>query len=115
VSLNYELIPTAVFCQPNVATVGLTEEQARQRFGDDIAIFATDFKPLKHTLSGANERCLLKLVVNRSDDKVVGAHMVGHEAGEIIQGIAIAMVAGATKTTAEEFVTLRQERSNKSQ
>lgn len=120
IPLNYELIPTAVFCQPNVATVGLTEEQAQQRFGD-IAVFSTDFKPLKHTLSGANERCLLKLIVNRRDDKVVGAHMVGHEAGEIIQGIAIAMVAGATKsqfdqtigihpTTAEEFVTLRQER-----
>lgn len=122
VPLNYELIPTAVFCQPNVATVGLTEAQAKQKFGD-IAVFTTDFKPLKHTLSGASERCLLKLVVNRSDDKVVGAHMVGHEAGEIIQGIAIAMMAGATKsqfdqtigihpTTAEEFVTLRQERSN---
>lgn len=122
VPLNYELIPTAVFCQPNVATVGLTEHQARERFGD-VAIYTTEFKPLKHTLSGASERCLLKLVVNRSDDKVVGAHMVGHEAGEIIQGIAIAMMAGATKcqfdqtigihpTTAEEFVTLRQERSN---
>lgn len=121
IPLNYELIPTAVFCQPNVATVGLTEAQAKERFGD-IAVFTTDFKPLRHTLSGANERCMLKLIVNRSDDKVVGAHMVGHEAGEIIQGIAIAMVAGATKsqfdqtigihpTTAEEFVTLRQERS----
>jgi glutathione reductase (NADPH) len=122
-TVDYELIPTAVFCQPNIGTVGLTEEAARTRFGDDVAVFATEFKPMKHTLSGRDERTLMKLVVRRSDDRVVGAHMVGPEAGEIIQGIAVAMTAGATKahfdrtigihpTAAEEFVTMRQARSN---
>jgi glutathione reductase (NADPH) len=121
-TVDYELIPTAVFCQPNIGTVGLTEEAARTRFGDDVQIFAAEFKPMKHTLSGRDERTLMKLVVRRSDDRVVGAHMVGPEAGEIIQGLAVAMTAGATKahfdrtigihpTAAEEFVTMRQSRS----
>lgn len=121
-SVDYELIPTAVFCQPNIGTVGLTEAEARSRFGDEIDIYAADFKPMKHTLTGRDERTLMKLVVTRSDDRVVGAHMVGPEAGEIIQGIAVAMTAGATKThfdrtigihptAAEEFVTMRQPRN----
>ena len=121
-SVDYELIPTAVFCQPNIGTVGLTEAEARDRFGDEIDIYAADFKPMKHTLTGRDERTLMKLVVTRSDDRVVGAHMVGPEAGEIIQGIAVAMTAGATKThfdrtigihptAAEEFVTMRQPRN----
>ena len=122
-TVDYELIPTAVFCQPNIGNVGLTEEAARLRFGDDVLIFASEFKPMKHTLSGRDERTLMKLIVRRSDDRVVGAHMVGPDAGEIIQGIAVAMTAGATKahfdstigihpTAAEEFVTMRQPRSN---
>jgi glutathione reductase (NADPH) len=122
-TVDYELIPTAVFCQPNIGTVGLTEEVARSRYSDDIDVFATEFKPMKHTLSGRDERTLMKLIVRRSDDRVVGAHMVGPEAGEIIQGLAVAMTAGATKahfdrtigihpTAAEEFVTMRQARSN---
>jgi glutathione reductase (NADPH) len=116
--VDYEFIPTAVFCQPNIGTVGFTEAQARETFGE-IRLFKTSFKPLKHTLSGRNERCFMKLVVDAATDRVVGAHMVGAEAGEIIQGIAIALRAGATKavfdstlgihpTTAEEFVTLRE-------
>lgn len=120
--LSYDNIPTAVFCQPNIATVGLTEEDAVQRLGqEDVAVFETSFRPMKHTLSGRPERTLMKLVVQRSTDKVLGAHMVGEEAGEIIQGIAIALRAGATKavfdstigihpTAAEEFVTLRTPR-----
>lgn len=122
-SVDYELIPTAVFCQPNIGTVGLTESQARSRFGDEVDIYAADFKPMKHTLTGREERTLMKLVVTRSDDRVVGAHMVGPEAGEIIQGLAVAMTAGATKshfdrtigihpTAAEEFVTMRQPRDS---
>ncbi|MFU8816989.1 MAG: glutathione-disulfide reductase [Pseudomonadales bacterium] len=122
-TVDYELIPTAVFCQPNIGNVGLTEEAARLRFGDDVAVFGADFKPMKHTLSGRDERTLMKLIVRRSDDRVIGAHMVGPDAGEIIQGIAVAMTAGATKadfdrtigihpTAAEEFVTMRQARSN---
>jgi glutathione reductase (NADPH) len=121
-TLNYELIPTAVFCQPNIGTVGLTEAEARGRFEGDIDVYSADFKPMKHTLTGRDERTLMKLVVRRSDDKVVGVHMVGADAGEIIQGIAVAMTAGATKTqfdrtigihptAAEEFVTMRQPRS----
>jgi glutathione reductase (NADPH) len=116
--LDYEMIPTAVFCQPNVGAVGLTEEVARERFGR-VNVFETRFKPLKHTLTGREERTLMKLVVRAADDRVVGAHMVGSDAGEIVQGIAVAVTAGATKaqfdatigihpTAAEEFVTLRE-------
>jgi len=116
--LDYELVPTAVFTHPNVATVGLTEAQARERFGD-VRVFRTDFRPLKHTLSGSAERVLMKLVVDAASDRVVGLHMVGDDAGEVVQGFAVAMKAGATKaqfdatvgihpTAAEEFVTLRE-------
>jgi len=121
-TLDYGLIPTAVFCQPNIGTCGLTEAQARERFGDDVVVYSTDFKPMKHTLTGRDERTLMKLLVRASDDRVIGIHMVGPEAGEIIQGLAVAMTAGATKeqfdrtigihpTSAEEFVTMRQPRS----
>jgi glutathione reductase (NADPH) len=117
-TLDYTYIPTAVFCQPNIGTVGLTEEVARERYGD-IRVFETRFRPMKHTLTGRDERTLMKLVVRSGDDRVVGAHMVGPDAGEIIQGIAVAVTAGATKaqfdstigihpTAAEEFVTLRE-------
>ena len=116
--MSYEHIPTAVFTHPNIGTVGLTEAQARERHGE-IAIFRTDFKPLKHTLSGSSERTLMKLVVDCATDRVVGLHMVGAEAGEIVQGFAVALKAGATKavfdatigihpTAAEEFVTMRE-------
>ncbi len=115
--LDYERIATAVFCHPNIGTVGLSEEAARQRF-DAIRVYSADFRPMKHTLSGSSERCLMKLIVDDESDVVVGAHLVGDEAGEIIQGIAIAVRAGLTKaqfdqtvgihpTGAEEFVTMR--------
>jgi len=117
-AMDYEQVPTAVFTHPNVGTVGLTEAQARAKFGR-LRIYRTDFKPLKHTLSGSTERTLMKLVVDDASDRVVGLHMVGADAGEILQGFAVAMKAGATKavfdatlgihpTAAEEFVTLRQ-------
>ncbi|MCG8312047.1 MAG: glutathione-disulfide reductase [Pseudomonadales bacterium] len=117
--VDYELIPTAVFCQPNIGTVGLSEEKARQSYGDDLLVFESDFKPMKYTMGGSEERTLMKLIVQKSTDKVLGAHMVGPEAGEIIQGIAVALKAGATKkvfdqtigihpTSAEEFVTMRE-------
>jgi glutathione reductase (NADPH) len=120
-TLDYELVATAVFCQPNIGTVGLTEAEALGRYEGDVDVYVADFKPMKHTMTGREERTLMKLLVRRSDDKVVGAHMVGPEAGEIIQGIAVAMTAGATKaqfdrtigihpTAAEEFVTMRQPR-----
>jgi glutathione reductase (NADPH) len=115
--MGYEGIPTAVFTQPNVATVGDTEAQAREKYGR-ILVFKTDFKPLKHTLSGSAERTFMKLLVDAASDRVVGLHMVGPDAGEVIQGFAVALQAGATKaqfdatigihpTAAEEFVTLR--------
>ncbi|MCH4813193.1 glutathione-disulfide reductase [Vreelandella neptunia] len=115
--LDYSTIPTAVFCHPNIGTVGLSEEAAREKF-THIRVYSTDFRAMKHTLSGSHERTLMKLVVDDATDVVVGAHMVGDDAGEIIQGIAIAVRAGLTKrdfdrtvgihpTGAEEFVTLR--------
>lgn len=115
--LDYDRIPTAVFCHPNIGTVGLSEEAALERFGS-IRVYRTDFRAMKHTLSGSQERTLMKLVVDEASDRVVGAHMVGDDAGEVIQGIAIAVRAGLTKrdfdntvgihpTGAEEFVTLR--------
>lgn len=116
--MDYEHIATAVFCQPNIGTVGLSEAQAREQY-DEIAIFKSTFRVMKHTLSGSDEKTLMKLIVDKATDKVIGVHMVGPEAGEIIQGIAIALKAGATKavfdatigihpTTAEEFVTMRE-------
>jgi glutathione reductase (NADPH) len=119
-SLDYENIPTAVFCQPTIGTVGLSEEQAKAKYGE-VSVFISNFKPMKHTLSGSDERCLMKMIVDKASDKVLGIHMVGAEAGEIIQGMAVAIKAGATKkvfdetigihpTAAEEFVTMRQPR-----
>lgn len=116
--MRYDLIPTAVFTHPNIGTVGLTEAQARERYGN-ITVFRSEFRALKHTLSGSSERTLMKLVVDSTSDRVVGLHMVGAEAGEIVQGFAVAMQAGATKavfdatlgihpTAAEEFVTMRE-------
>ncbi len=117
--VDYDLIPTAVFSQPNIATVGLTEAQAQKKYGSDINIYIANFKPMKNTISGSSERTLMKMIVVKSTDRVVGMHMVGTDAGEIIQGMAIALRAGATKavfdstigihpTAAEEFVTMRK-------
>ncbi len=117
-SMSYQFIPTAVFTHPNIGTVGYSEVEALQKFGD-ITVFRSEFKALKHTLSGSTERTLMKLVVEDATDRVVGLHMVGAEAGEIVQGFAVAMKAGATKaafdatigihpTAAEEFVTMRE-------
>lgn len=116
--VDYSLIPTAVFSQPNIATVGLTEAEARTKF-NTIEVYKSDFRAMKQTLAGGDERTFMKLIVDKASDRVVGVHMVGNDAGEIIQGIAIALKAGATKavfdatigihpTAAEEFVTMRQ-------
>ena len=117
-SMSYDFIPTAVFTHPNIGTVGFTEAEARERFGA-VRVFKSEFKALKHTLSGSSERTFMKLLVDEASDRVVGLHMVGAEAGEIVQGFAVAMKAGATKavfdstigihpTAAEEFVTMRE-------
>lgn len=116
--VDYDFIPSAVFSQPNIGTVGFTEDEARARFGH-IRLFKSTFRPMKHTLSGRDEKTFMKLIVDKATDRVVGVHMMGPDAGEIIQGIAIAMRAGATKATfdstigihptaAEEFVTMRE-------
>ncbi len=117
-AMDHENVPSAVFSQPPVATVGLTEAQARTRHVA-IDVYCSTFRPLKHTLSGRDEKTMMKLIVERAGQKVVGAHMVGMDAPEIIQGLAIAIKAGATKadfdatvgihpTAAEEFVTMRE-------
>ncbi|WP_406227028.1 glutathione-disulfide reductase [Pseudomonas siliginis] len=115
--VDYRHIPTAVFSQPSIGTVGLTQEQAISE-GHKVTVFESRFRPMKLTLTESSEKTLMKLVVDARTDRVLGAHMVGPDAGEIIQGLAIALKAGATKrlfdetigvhpTSAEEFVTLR--------
>jgi glutathione reductase (NADPH) len=117
-SIDHENVPSAVFSQPPIGTVGLTETEARQQYGE-IDIYKASFRPLKHTMSGRDERSFMKLVVDRKTDRVVGCHMIGTDAGEIIQGFAVALQCGATKaqfdatmglhpTAAEEFVTMRE-------
>lgn len=115
--MDYELIPTAVFCHPNVAVVGLSEAQARQRY-QNVRVYRSRFRPMKYSLSALDTKVLMKMVVHAETDQVLGVHMVGEQAGEIIQGLAVALKAGATKavfdatlgihpTMAEEFVTMR--------
>lgn len=120
--MDYDNIPTAIFAIPNLATVGLSEQAARER-GHLVEIYKAGFRALRHTLSGSEEKTFMKLVVDASTQKVLGAHMMGADAGEIIQGIAIAIKCGATKaqfdstigihpTAAEEFVTMREKASS---
>lgn len=115
--VNYHAIPTAVFTQPSIGTVGLSEDAARQQ-GYKVTIYRSVFTAMKYSFSDKKDKSLMKLVVDANTDKVLGAHMVGPEAGEIIQGIGIAVSMGATKaqfdqtigihpTSAEEFVTMR--------
>ena len=116
--MSYENIPTAVFTTPEAATVGLTEAEAKEKYGDAVKVYRSKFRPMYYTLPGKQEKTLMKLIVDTNTDKVVGAHMVGDSAAEIIQGVAIAVKMGATKanfdatvgihpSSAEEFVTMR--------
>lgn len=116
--IDHENVATAVFSHPNIASVGLSEEAARERYGE-LDIYQSSFRALKLTVTEMKERSFMKLVVERRTQRVVGAHMIGSDAGEVIQGIAIAIKLGATKaqfdatigihpTAAEEFVTLRE-------
>ena len=120
--MDYAFIAKAVFTQPPVGSVGYSEAEAREKFGN-VDVYRTDFRPMKNTLSGSEERMLMKLVVERSSDKVVGCHIVGDAAPEMIQCVAIAVKAGVTKTqfddtcalhptAAEELVTLREKVSS---
>ncbi|MFM7363241.1 MAG: glutathione-disulfide reductase [Cuspidothrix sp.] len=116
---SHETVATAVFTTPEAATVGLTETQARTKYGDDsIKIYRTSFRPMYYTLAGKQEKTMMKLIVHTHTDRILGAHMVGDSAAEIIQGVAIAVKMGATKadfdatvgihpSAAEEFVTMR--------
>jgi glutathione reductase (NADPH) len=117
-AVDHHSVPHAVFSQPPVSVVGLTEAAARLMYGA-VDIYRSTFRPLKHTLSGRDEKTMMKLVVDRASQRVLGAHMVGLDAPEIIQTLAIAVKMGATKqqfdqtvaihpTAAEEFVTLRR-------
>lgn len=116
--MSYENIPTAVFSTPEAATVGLTEAEAKEKYGDAIKVYRSKFRPMYYTLPGKQEKTLMKLIVDTNSDKVIGAHMVGDSAAEIIQGVAVAVKMGATKanfdatvgihpSSAEEFVTMR--------
>jgi glutathione reductase (NADPH) len=117
-TVNYETIPTAVFALPEAASVGLSEARAKS-LGYDVRVYRTRFRPMVHTLTGRTTKTLMKLVVDKASDRVLGCHMVGEDAAEIIQGFAVALTAGATKavfdatvalhpTAAEEFVTMHQ-------
>ena len=117
-AVSYDDVPSAVFSQPPIGTVGLTEAEARARY-ETVDIYKSSFTPLKLTLAERDEKTMMKLIVDGASGRVIGIHMVGPEAGEIIQGFAVAMQAGATKaqfdatigihpTAAEEFVTMRE-------
>ena len=120
--LNYDLVPTTVFSHPNIATVGLSEAEALKR-GHHILVYEADFKPLQQALQAEPKRVYMKMIVDQVSDRVLGCHMIGDEAGEQIQGLAVAMQAGITKsqldqtigihpTMAEEWVTMRTPRTN---
>lgn len=117
-AFDHSDVPSAVFSQPPVGTVGLTEAQAREQFGD-VDIYKSEFRPMKQTITLGSERAMVKLIVDQKSDRVLGVHVVGADAGEIIQGIGIAVKCGATKeqfdatvgvhpTLAEELVTMRE-------
>ncbi len=118
VQMAYDNIPTAIFTTPEAATVGLTEAEASERYGEALKVYRTKFRAMYYTLPGKDEKTMMKLLVDGNTDRVVGAHMVGDDAAEIIQGVAIAIKSGATKaqfddtvgihpSSAEEFVTMR--------
>lgn len=124
-AMDYSDIPTAVFSMPTIGTVGLTETQARAKSGCGIDVYLSRFKPMRNTLSGRDERTLMKLIVDRATDKIMGLHVVGPDAAEMVQGFAVAMKCGVTKaqmdstvgihpSAAEEFVTMRDKRPDPS-
>jgi glutathione reductase (NADPH) len=118
---DHRAVASAVFCQPELSTVGLTEEEARRTLGQ-VRVFASSFRPMKSTLTGGQQKTFMKLIVEAATDKVVGVHMVGDDAAELVQGLAVAIKMGATKadfdatvgihpTAGEEFVTMRSART----
>lgn len=124
-AMDYADIPTAVFSMPPVGTVGLTEMQAREEKGCGIDVYLSRFKPMRNTLAGRDERTMMKLIVDRATDRVLGLHVVGPDSAEMVQGFAVALKCGATKaqfdatvgihpTAAEELVTMREKRPDPS-
>ena len=118
VTVDYYNVPSAVFSQPSVAVVGLTEEESLLHY-KEVDVYKAEFRPMKHTLGGSSERVMMKMLVDAKSDKVLGIHLVGEDAAEIIQGMAVALKAGVTKadfdatvgihpSSAEEFVTMRE-------
>jgi len=118
VAVDHSIIPTAIFSQPEMGTVGLTEVEARTRHGE-IDIYKTSFRPMKGTLSGSDEKTFMKLVVEPASQRVLGVHILGPASGELIQAVGIAVTMGGTKaqfdatiavhpTAAEELVTLKE-------
>ena len=121
IRMDHDDVPSAVFSQPPIGTVGLTEAQAEAESKGEIDVYVSRFTPMKHTLSGRDEKTMMKLIVERKTDRVLGCHMVGLDAPEIIQGFALGLRTGATKadfdatigihpTSAEEFVTMTEKR-----
>ncbi|MEO0961460.1 MAG: glutathione-disulfide reductase [Pseudomonadota bacterium] len=117
VAVDHSCIPTAVFSTPEIGTVGISEEMARQQFGS-VDIYKSTFRAMKHTLSGRDEKTMMKIIVDPASDRVLGVHMIGPASGEIIQAVGIAVQMGATKaqfdatvavhpTAAEELVTMK--------
>ena len=104
-TVDYDLIPSAVFSHPPLASVGMTEGEARNKFGS-VRVFTSDFRPMKHVLAGRNERSLYKLVVDGATDRLVGAHMIGPDAPEVLQALAIAVKAGLTKAQVDQTIAL---------
>ena len=118
IKMDHANVPSAVFSQPPIGAVGLTEAEAIRQYGE-VDVYCARFKPMKNTLSGRDERTLMKLVVDTRTDRVLGCHMLGPDAPEILQGVAIAVKCGASKrmfdetvgihpSAAEEFVTMRE-------
>ena len=116
--LDYELIPTVIFSHPPIGTVGLTEAQARAKYGDDVKIYTSGFIPMYYALGDKKQRSMMKLITAGDEEKVVGCHVIGDGADEMLQGFAVAMRMGATKadfddtvaihpSNAEELVTMR--------
>jgi len=116
--LDYQLIPTVIFCHPTIGTIGMTEAQARAKFGDDVKVYSSGFTPMFYALGEDKQRSVMKLVTTGSDERIVGCHLFGDGADEMLQGFAVAMRMGATKsdfdntvaihpTNAEELVTMR--------
>jgi glutathione reductase (NADPH) len=121
-AMDYRNIATAVFCHPNIGTVGLSEQEALDD-GLEVDVYESVFRPMRHTLSGRDEKSMIKLIVDRQSDRVVGIHLVAADAGEIVQGLSVAINCGATKadfdrtigihpTLAEELVTMRTKRGS---